>query len=76
MAEAEAGDGVILYVELPCPRCIMTTQPLEELPKDPGIMRSLVEQNDGNLGVYANIVRGGRISEGDSIQVIPVEQSA
>lgn len=55
-----------LRVEMACPRCIMTTHPLAELRKDPKIMRSLVRENGGNLGVYASVSKAGRIAVGDA----------
>jgi MOSC domain-containing protein YiiM len=43
----------------------MVTQPFSDLPKDPAIMRALVQQAEGNLGVYARIRTAGEISRGD-----------
>lgn len=62
--------SVELSIEMPCPRCIMTTHPIDDVPKDPSIMRQLVQQNGGNLGVYARVVTGGIINEGDTIERI------
>ena len=47
----------------------MVTQPLEELPQDAGIMRALVEQAEGNLGVYARVIQSGTVNVGDSVSV-------
>lgn len=59
-----------LKVELPCPRCVMTTHGFDDLAKDPGIMRTLVRSHDGHLGVYANIIEPGTIAAGDSVVVL------
>jgi uncharacterized protein YcbX len=59
---------VRLKIEAPCPRCIMTTLPQGSLPKDPGVLRSLVQHNGGNVGVYATVVRGGRVRRGDGVE--------
>jgi len=59
-----------LAVEIRCPRCIMTTHGFAQLAKDPSIMRTLVQQHGGDLGVYAKVIKPGAIAEGDQIQVI------
>jgi uncharacterized protein YcbX len=59
------GDEVRLSITGPCGRCVMTTLAQAELPKDPGILRAAVQQNQGNVGVYAAVVRGGTIRRGD-----------
>ena len=38
-----------------------------DLPKDPGILRTVAQHNRGNVGVYAAVVRGGTIRRGDRL---------
>jgi len=64
--QLKIGD-VVLETVGECPRCAMTTHGFGKLPKDPGIMRALVEANGGNIGVYAKVVRGGTIRLGDEL---------
>ncbi len=59
----------LLAIELECPRCIMTTLPFAELPKDPKIMRALVKHAGGNLGVYAKVLEQGTVRVGDQLTV-------
>ncbi len=62
------GDEVRLNISGPCPRCVMTTLAQGELSKDTRILRTAVEQNQGNVGVYAQVVKGGTVRKGDPIR--------
>ena len=42
----------------------------EDLPNDPGVMRALVREAGGNLGVYATVDTPGRVAAGDAIQLL------
>ena len=61
------GDGVLLRITGPCPRCVMTTLPQGDLPKDAGILRTAAQENQANVGVYADVVKSGAIRRGDSV---------
>jgi uncharacterized protein YcbX len=63
------GAEVRLRLTGPCPRCVMTTLSQGDLPRDVGILRTAVEHNEANVGVYAEVVRGGRIRRGDAVRV-------
>lgn len=65
------GENVRLAITGPCARCVMTTLPQGNLPKDPGILRTALQQNRGNVGVYASVLQGGTIRPGDRIRVEP-----
>jgi len=62
--------NVLLKVTEPCPRCVMTTLPQGDLPRDIGILRTAVQKNDGHVGIYANIIQTGAIKCDDEIRVI------
>ena len=62
------GEAVRLRVTGPCPRCVMTTLPQGELPKDPGILCTALQLNQGSVGVYASVREGGVIQAGDEIR--------
>jgi uncharacterized protein len=61
------GDEVRLQITGPCPRCVMTTLPQGDLPKDVGILRAAAQHNQANVGVYADVVAGGTTRRGDPV---------
>jgi hypothetical protein len=61
------GDEVRLRVTGPCPRCVMTTLPQGDLPKDAGILRAAAQNNQANVGVYADVIASGTIRRGDPV---------
>ncbi len=63
------GDAVRLSITGPCPRCVMTTLAQGDLPKDPGILRAIAQHNYANVGVYAAVLRGGKVLRGDAVRM-------
>ncbi|HEV8385698.1 MAG TPA: MOSC N-terminal beta barrel domain-containing protein [Candidatus Acidoferrales bacterium] len=73
------GDEIRLRVQVPCPRCVMTTLPQNELPHDPGILRTAAQHNKlmipefgkalACVGVYAAVARGGVLRRGDACRL-------
>jgi uncharacterized protein len=63
------GEEVRLKVTKRCARCVMTTLPQGDLPEDMGILRTAVKHNQAIVGVYASVVRGGRIRHGDIVRI-------
>jgi uncharacterized protein YcbX len=61
------GSDLRLAISNPCPRCVMTTLPQGELPKDPNVLRTIVQHNYGNVGVLATVTKGGRVARGDTV---------
>lgn len=66
----QIGDEVQLQITGPCPRCVMTTLPQEDLPKDTGILRTAARHNAVHVGVYASVGRGGQVRKGNAIRVL------
>lgn len=69
-----------LHVIDPCPRCVVTTLPQGDLPRDPGILRTVSEHSAAPsvtlapgvvfpavAGIYAASVQDGMLQRGDQI---------
>lgn len=63
------GNSVRLSVNGPCPRCVMTTLPQGDLPKDTGILRAAAQHNKANVGIYTSVLEGGTVRRGDSVRL-------
>jgi uncharacterized protein YcbX len=63
------GDTVRVSITGPCPRCVMTTLPQGDLPRNTGILRTAAQHNQANVGVYASVLRGGKVRRGDSVSL-------
>lgn len=50
-----------------CPRCVMVTQPVEDVPQDHRIMRTLVRETRHTAGIYARVLEGGAARVGDAV---------
>jgi uncharacterized protein len=64
------GDEVRLSITAPCPRCVMTTLPQGDLPRDLGILHTAARYNNALVGVYATVQQGGVIRRGDSVALL------
>lgn len=63
------GDEVSLEITGPCPRCVMTTLPQGDLPKDTSVLRTAAQHNEVNVGVYASVKRRGLVRRGDVVRL-------
>ena len=63
------GSEVRMLIVNPTFRCVMTTLSQGSLPKDPDVLRTAVQNNRGNVGVYAMVTRGGTVRRGDVVAV-------
>lgn len=67
-SQVEVGEAV-LAVDKPMVRCVMTTLAQPGLPTDRDVLRAIVRQRGGVLGVKARVVRPGYVSVGDAVSV-------
>lgn len=68
--EIAIGEHVRLRVTMATGRCVMTTLPQGDLPKDSGILRAAAQHNNAQVGVYAEVVSGGPVRRGDTVTVL------
>ena len=69
VGERLAIGGIVVQIDKRTRRCGMTTAEQPGLPKDVAVLRTLAREHQLCQGVYASVVRPGRICAGDSIRV-------
>lgn len=60
---------VELKVSQETKRCVMTTLSQGDLPNDLNVLRSIVRNNSGSFGVYASVVKPGKITIKDTVKI-------
>ena len=60
--------AAVIEVAAGCPRCVMVTQPVEDVPQDPRVLRTLVRETKHTAGVYARVVEEGEVRLGDELR--------
>jgi len=69
-AELQIGDAIVRLDSLRA-RCPMTTVDPDTLDRDPEVLRDIGRRFGGRLALNANVARGGTISVGDAVRLIP-----
>ncbi len=67
--ELEIGE-VVLRVSRRTKRCIITTMAQPHLDEDLGILKAIYARHGGYLGVYASVLKEGRVRVGDQARII------
>lgn len=65
------GDQVVLKVVGAMRRCVMVNHPVGELPRDDRVLKAITAAHHVTLGVFATVVRGGRMAVGDQVRLRP-----
>jgi uncharacterized protein YcbX len=72
------GDVVLLQVAMPTPRCVLTTMAVEELPRDPAVLRTVAQHNSVPVagrrlpcvGAYCSVQNAGEIRIDDAVRLV------
>jgi len=74
----DGDDAVEVRLDVPCPRCIMTTLAQPGIPAQPGVLRTIARINPRSsdlgsfacLGSYASVARPGVVRAGDVVTLV------
>ena len=61
---------VVLAVEKPCERCVITTIDPDTIEIDLDVLRRANDELDGIMGVYCTVIEPGAVSAGDPVEVV------
>jgi hypothetical protein len=60
----------VIEVVTGCPRCVMVTQPVDDVPEDHRVMRTLVRETKHTAGIYAGVLEEGEVRVGDRVEIV------
>jgi len=66
----EVGENLRIVSMEPALRCVMTTHPQEDLPRDPRVLRAAADHHRATLGVFASISYPGTVRVGDPVWLV------
>jgi uncharacterized protein YcbX len=55
-------------------RCVMTTYDPDTLEQDPSVLRRVVRELGGRLGLDCDVIQGGRLAVGDRVELLAGER--
>jgi len=64
-----ASSGLVLEATEDCKRCALTTRAQGDLPSDPKILHTVMQENNTSAGIYAKVAVPGRVKVGDAVSV-------
>jgi hypothetical protein len=70
------GPEVLLRDLSPVPWCVTCTLPVDELPRDRGVLRAVATHHAATLGVYGEVERPGTIHLGNAVALAGAAQTA
>lgn len=56
-----------------CERCVMITMDPDTLTKDPSLLKKVVKEFNQNFGIYASVIKTGKIRVGDKVRLSDAE---
>jgi len=59
--------SAVIEIASGCPRCVMVTQPVDDVPHDTQVLRTLVRETKHLAGIYARVVEEGEVRVGEEI---------
>ena len=68
--------SAVIEVVTGCPRCVVVTQPVDDVPQDHRVMRTLVRETKHTAGIYAGVVEEGEVRVGDEVEDLGAEDPA
>jgi MOSC domain-containing protein len=60
----------VIEIACGCPRCVVVTQAVDDLPQDHRVMRTLVRETRHTAGIYASVIEEGEVRVGDRVEVL------
>ena len=65
----QLGNDVLAAVTNRDPRCMMINLNPDTVTQDARVLRTVAQKHDGQIGMYANVVRGGVVRVGDRVEI-------